>query len=78
MNNSTVWSLPAAAQRESGPRPARAERGLHAKCATWNSLKNHRDTVCFQWAPYVHRFCTNIDCAPEDSMCACQAVCKIT
>ena len=39
MNNSTVWPLPTAAQRASGPRHARAERGLRAKCATWESLK---------------------------------------
>ena len=39
MNNSTVWSLPTAAQRASGPRHARAERGLRTKCATWESLK---------------------------------------
>ncbi len=78
MNNSTVWSLPTAAQRASGPRHARAERGLHSKCATWKSLKNHRETLCFQWVPQVHRFHTKMDCAPKDSMCACQAVCKIT
>ena len=51
MNNSTVWPLPTAAQRASGPRHARAERGLHAKCAMWKSLKNNRATLCFQCAP---------------------------
>ena len=51
MNNSTVWSLPTAAQRTSGPWHARAERGLRAECAIWKSLKNHRETLCFQCAP---------------------------
>ena len=77
MNNSTVWSLPTAAQRASGPRHARAERGLRAECVTWKSLGNHRETLCFQWAPQVHRFHTKMDCAPKDSTCACQAVCTI-
>ena len=71
MNNSTVWSLPTATQRRSGPRHARAERGLRAKCVAWKSLKNHRETLCFQCAPWVHRFDTNIDCVSKDSMCAC-------
>ena len=71
MNNSRVWSLPAAAQRESGPLHARAERGLRAECATWNSLENHRETLCFQCASQVHRFDTKTDCAPKDSMRAC-------
>ena len=57
MNNSTVWSLPTAAQRTSGPRHARAERELRAKCSTWESLKNHRKTLCSQCAPQVHRCC---------------------
>ena len=39
MDNSTVWSLPTAAQRQSGPRHARAERGLRTECTTWKSLK---------------------------------------
>ena len=63
MNNSTVWSLPTAAQRASRPRHARAERGLHTKCATWKSLKNHRETLCFQWVPQVYRFHTKMGCA---------------
>ena len=66
MNNSTVWSLPTAAQRASGPRHARAECGLRIKCATWKSLKNHRETLSFQWAPQVHRFHTKMECAPKE------------
>ena len=71
MDNSTVWSLPTAAQRQSGPRHARAERGLRTECTTWESLKNHRETLCFQWAPQVYRFHTKLECAPKDRMCAC-------
>ena len=71
MNNSMVWSLPTAAQRESGPRHARAERGLRAKCATWKPSKNHRETLRFQWAPQMHRFRTKMDCAPKHGRRAC-------
>ena len=71
MNNSMVWSLPAAAQRESGPPHARTECGLHAKWATWKSLKNHRETLCFQWAQQMHRFLMKMECAPKDGRRAC-------
>ena len=72
MNNSTVWSLPTAAQRASGPRHARAERGLRAKCATWKSLKNHRETLCFQCAPWVRQFChDDVLCSKGQHVCMC-------
>ena len=51
MNVFTVRSLPTATQQQSGPRHARAARGLRVKCATWKSLENHRETLCFQCAP---------------------------
>ena len=51
MNNSTVWSPPAATQRRSGSRHARSERELRAKCVTWETLKNHREMLHFQCAP---------------------------
>ena len=57
MNIFTVWSLPTATQRRSGPRRAQAARGLRTKCTTWKSLKNHWETLCFQCAPQVHRCC---------------------
>ena len=76
MNNSMVWSLPTAAQRESGPRHTRAERGLRTKCVTWKSLKNHRETWCFQWAQQVHQFDTNTGCAPKERMGACMKCAK--
>ena len=59
MNISMVWSVPTATQRRSGPQHARSERGLRVKCAPWKSLKNHRKTLRFQYAPWVHRFCHN-------------------
>ena len=39
MNDSTAWSLPTGTERRSGPRYARAARGLRVKCVTWKSLK---------------------------------------
>ncbi len=57
MNIFTVWSPPTATQRRSGPPCTHSERELRAECATWKSLKNHRETLCFQCAPEVHRCC---------------------
>ena len=51
MNVFIVRSLPTATQRRSRPRHAWAACGLRVKCVTWQSLKNHRETLCFQCAP---------------------------
>ena len=72
MNNSTVWSLPTATQRRSGPRHARSERELRAKCTTWESLKNRRETLCFQCAPWVRQFChDDVLCSTGQPVCMC-------
>ena len=72
MNISTVWSLPTATQRRSGPRHARSERELRAKCTTWKSLKNHRETLCFQCAPWVRQFCyDDVLCSKGQHVCMC-------
>ena len=67
MNNSTVWSPPTATQRRSGPRRARSDRKLRAECTTWKSLKNYRNTLSFQCAPWMHRRCDNsVLCSCDD------------
>ena len=72
MNNSTVWSLPATTQRRSGSRHARSERELRAKCVTWETLKNHRETLCFQCAPWVRQFCyDDVLCSKGQHVCMC-------
>ena len=72
MNNSTVWSPPAATQRRSGSRHARSERELRAKCVTRKTLKNHRETLLFQYAPYVHQFChDDVLCSKGQHVCIC-------
>ena len=72
MNNSTVWSPPAATQRRSGSRHARSERELRAKCVTWESLKNHRETLLFQCAPWVRQFShDDVLCSKGQHVCMC-------
>ena len=72
MNNSTVWSLPAATQRRSGSRHACSERELRAECVTWKSLKKHRETLLFQCAPWVRQFChDDVLCSKGQHVCMC-------
>ena len=72
MNNSTVWSLPAATQRRSGSRHACSERELRAKCVMWKSLENHRETLLFQCAPWVRQFChDDVLCSKGQHVCMC-------
>ena len=55
MNDFIIRSPATATERQSGPRHARAARGLRIKCVTWKSLKTHRETLCFQCAPKARR-----------------------
>ena len=71
-SGSTVWSPPTATQRRSGSRHACSERELRAKCVTWKSLKNHREMLLFQCAPWVHQFChDDVLCSKGQHVCMC-------